>query len=109
MSFVDGHPHPKDATFAPAILGAFQPEQIVAWMKKKAYGTLTPSQNDRPTVGHLSSHEYYNKALSHYMPNKLWAWNALSQQGNPTRSLEVNTLIKMVKNPSLQAGQSKQC
>lgn len=37
------------------------------------------------------------KERSNYMPNKLWAWNALSQQGNPTQSLEVNTLIKAVK------------
>ena len=61
MSFVDGRPYPKDATFAPAILGAIQPEQIVAWMKKKAYGTSTPSHNDRPTVGRSSSLEYYKR------------------------------------------------
>jgi hypothetical protein len=31
------------------------------------------------------------------MPNKLTAWNAISGQGNPTRSIEVNELIKKVK------------
>jgi hypothetical protein len=28
------------------------------------------------------------------MPNKLMAWNAISGQGNPTRSIEVNKLVK---------------
>jgi hypothetical protein len=31
------------------------------------------------------------------MPNKLMAWNRLSNQGNPTRSIEINDLIKRVK------------
>jgi len=31
------------------------------------------------------------------MPNRLMPWNAISGQGNPTRSIEVNTLIKKVK------------
>jgi hypothetical protein len=31
------------------------------------------------------------------MPNCLMPWNAISGQGNPTRSIEVNTLIKKVK------------
>ena len=31
------------------------------------------------------------------MPNWLMPWNAVSGQGNPTRSIEVNTLIKKVK------------
>jgi hypothetical protein len=31
------------------------------------------------------------------MPNRLMLWNAVSGQGNLTRSIEVNTLIKKVK------------
>ena len=31
------------------------------------------------------------------MPNRLMLLNAISGQGNPTRSIEVNTLIKKVK------------
>jgi hypothetical protein len=31
------------------------------------------------------------------MPNRLMPWNAIIGQGNPTRSIEVNTLIKKVK------------
>jgi hypothetical protein len=31
------------------------------------------------------------------MPNKLMAWNALTQMGNPTRLIKVNVLIKAEK------------
>ena len=41
--------------------------------------------------------EYYKKALSYYMPNRLIGWNAISKTGNPTRSIPVNELIKAVK------------
>ena len=41
--------------------------------------------------------DYYKKALSYYMPNKLFGWNAISKTGNPTRSIPVNELIKRVK------------
>jgi hypothetical protein len=35
-----------------------------------------------------------------FMPNKLMAWNAISGQGNPTRSIEVNKLVKAVQEGS---------
>jgi len=59
---------------------------------------------ESPTFGHdirpqLRSNtiEYYKKAISHYMPNRLMAWNELSNVGNPTRSHQLNDLIKYVK------------
>ena len=97
MSFVDGQEYEKDRLFAPETLGELTPVQIKRWMCLKAYGTPDPTQNDHPTEGRSTSLEYYKKALSHYMPNRLTAWNALIQVGNPTRSVEVNDLIKAVK------------
>jgi hypothetical protein len=35
--------------------------------------------------------------LLYVMPNKHKAWNAMTQVGNPTRSIKVNELIKTVK------------
>ena len=52
------------------------------------------------TILHWGEHHrlnYYKKALSYYMPNKLFGWNAISKTGNPTRSIPVNELIKRVK------------
>jgi len=57
----------------------------------------TPGPADQPTVGRSSLLEYYKKAISNYMPNKLMLWNALVQEGNPTLLVEVNNLIKAVK------------
>jgi hypothetical protein len=37
---------------------------------------------------------YYKKAISNFMPNKLMPWNAISREGNPTRSIDMNDLIK---------------
>jgi len=97
MSFVDGVQHHKDTSFTPQRLGQIRPPQLVRWMCLKVYGTPTPGPADRPTVRRSSSLEYYKKAISNYMPNKLMPWNALAQEGNPTRSVEVNNFIKAVK------------
>lgn len=97
MSFVDGVQYTKHTVFTPEILGELQPAQIVSWMKKKVYGTATPAEDAQPTNGRSSSLEYYKKSLSHYMPNRLATWNSLAAVGNPTRSIEVNNFIKMIK------------
>jgi hypothetical protein len=67
MSFVDGVQYDRNQTFESAVFGELQPEQIVAWMKNKVYGTATPGPNDRCDRGRSSSLEFYKKALSHYM------------------------------------------
>ena len=97
MSFVDQTNYPRNTLFTPAVLGQLKPQQIEHWMQLKVYGTATPGPNDRPVHGRSTSLEYYKKAISHYMPNKLMPWNQLTQVGNPTRSIEVNKLIKKVK------------
>ena len=97
MSFVDQIEHDRDTLFSPLELGELKPVHIQHWLNKYAYGTPTPGPNDHPVHGRSSSLEFYKKAVSHYMPNKLMPWNALAQSGNPTRSIEVNNLIKKVK------------
>jgi len=39
----------------------------------------------------------YKNAISHFMTNQQQLWNAISLCGNPTKSKEVNGLIKAVK------------
>ena len=56
-----------------------------------------PGVNDMPILGRSSSLQYYKKAISHFMPDKLSPWNVCRQEGNPTRSVVVNNLIKLVK------------
>ena len=78
----------------PRIISSFKNNQ-------KAYGTPEPEPepdpNANPTQARSSSLQFWKKAISCYMPNRLMPWNAVSGQGNPTRSIEVNTLIKKVK------------
>ena len=64
----------------------------------KVYGIKEPNFDvDKPTKGRSSSLEYAKKAISFFMPNRLMPWNARSLEGNPTKSVEVNNLIKRVK------------
>jgi hypothetical protein len=66
-------------------------------MEFRAYGVENPPDHMNPIHARSTSVEFWKKAISYYMPNKLMAWNALVQQGNPTRSIEVNELIKKMK------------
>jgi hypothetical protein len=59
--------------------------------------TPDPDNDAKPTEAQSSSLLYWKKALSSYMPNRLMTWNVAIQQGNPTKSAEVNNLIKKVK------------
>ena len=54
-------------------------------------------RDDQLIHGHHSSLEYYKKGLSYFIPNRLMAWDPRSQTGNPTKSTEINDLIKSVK------------
>jgi hypothetical protein len=86
----------------PRIMAPLTPDDVARWMCQKAYGTPEPDPDANPTQARSSSLESWKKAISYYMPNCLMSWNAVSGQGNPTRSIEVNTLIKKVKKKEVQ-------
>lgn len=52
-------------------------------------------KGDRPVYARSSCIEQYKKAISFYMPNRIATW--CNGQGNPTKSAEVNDLIKEMK------------
>ena len=87
----------KDHQFTEEELFALHPEHVFAYFCQTAYGTSTPLETDRPTKCRSSTLEFAKKAISSFMPNRLIAWNAQSVTGNPTRSVQVNDLIKRVK------------
>jgi hypothetical protein len=97
MTFMNGIAYPKDHPFIQDELIPLTPDDIARWMSQKAYGTPEPDTDANPTHAQSSSLHYWKKAMSYCMPNRLMPWNAISGQGNPTRSIEVNTLIKKVK------------
>ena len=66
-------------------------------MKLTVFGHSDAGDDDVPTCGRLNTLALHKKALSYFMPNKHLSWNTVSLLGNPTRSPEVNDLIKLVR------------
>jgi hypothetical protein len=97
MTFANGIVYVKDHPYVQDELAPLSPDVIARWMCQKAHGTPEPNPDASPTQAQSSSLYYWKKAISYYMLNHLMPWNAISGQGNPTRSIEVNTLIKKVK------------
>lgn len=97
LSYTDGVNYPSNTEFTQERLQQITPEQIVAWFNHKVYGTPTPTVDDNPTLGRSNSLHYWKKALSYFIPNKHTQWNEISKVGNPTKSLDVNEMIKRVR------------
>jgi hypothetical protein len=97
MTFTNGIAYAKDHQFIQDELAPLTPDDVARWMCQKANDTPEPDPDANPTQARSTSFMYWKKAISSYMPNCLMPWNAVSGQGKPTRSIEVNTLIKKVK------------
>ncbi len=98
MTFVNpGEAYNKDHVFTQAKLAPLTPVDVRRWMCQRAYGTPEPGPAANPTEAQSSSLSFWKKPISFFMPNRIMPWNAVSAQGNPTRSIEVNNLIKRVK------------
>ena len=98
MNLVKGTAHDNDYNFSNEELFTLRPAEIKRYLSLLAYGDEHPDLiEDFPTVGRSSSLEYAKKAISYFMPNKNMVWNHQTEMGNPTRSSELNDLIKTVK------------
>ena len=106
MNYTFGTNHPREYKFSQEELLQLKPEHIYAYMAMQVYGTPNPTDDDNPTLGRSSSLEYCKKAISFFMPNRLAGWNVESQTGNPTKSVLVNDLIKVVKNEVQKEGKA---
>ena len=83
--------------FSSEELSSIIPQEIVAWMKLPVFGCSDAGDDDFPSCGRSSTLAFHKKALSYFIPNKHLGWNRVSLSGNPTRSPEVNNLIKHVR------------
>lgn len=94
----DGVDYDQNHIFDQDQRAALTPEDITRYLKHKAYGNPDADlETDFPTEGRSSSLEYYKKAISFFMPMKNATWNPMAGVGNPTRSVSVNEVIKVVK------------
>ena len=97
MSHKDGQNYDKEHEFTQQELAAITPMDLLRWMCLKVYGKEEPVPDDNPIEGRSNSLLYWKKAISFFMPNRQPTWDVLTGTGNPTKSLEINELIKTVK------------
>ena len=96
MGFLDNVTYAKGTAIERDRILELTPQKLMRWFNNEVYGEEDPEDDAKPN-SRSSSIEFWKKALSHFMCNKLMAWNEISNVGNPTRSTELNELIKQVK------------
>ena len=90
-------PYRNTHEFSQAELEELVPEDIVKFFNFRAYGLEEPTDQDWPTAARSNTLKYWKKSLSAFMPNRHVQWNNISNVGNPTRSTDLNDVIKQVK------------
>ena len=110
VSFVHGCTYTCDKTYTKGELRALTPDDVLHWMNLKAFGLTDPPTDANPTLARSSSLAFWKKAISFFMPNRLIVWTSGRNEGNPTRSIEVNNLIKRVRKKEVRKqGVASQC
>ena len=97
MSFRNDVQYPKDQVFTDEQLNNITPEQIVAYLNKRAYGKTDPTEDERPTKQRDSTLAQAKKAISFFLPCQAMGWDPVKKKGNPTKAPEVNKVIQVVK------------
>ena len=100
MEFIDSvarDEYPNDIVLEEEKLLEITPDDIARHFKNMAYGTPTPGPNDKPVHCRSSNLEFAKKAISFFMPDRIAPWTTRDKTGNPTRSVQVNQVIKDVK------------
>jgi hypothetical protein len=97
MSFISGTEIARDSVYTDNELCAIEPKHILRWMNLTAFETVNSGVDANPISARSSILVYWKKAMSFFHPNRLMVWSAGRMKGNPTRSVEINNLIKRVK------------
>ena len=99
MSHKNNTNYPKNYEFSDQQLGSITPDDVYRYLCQKAYHKYDPGPSDNPIYARSSALSFYKKSISYFVPNRMSPWNYLANPpcGNPTRSNEVNDLIKAVK------------
>ena len=97
MSYNDRLEYDDDFVFTNEHLAEVTAGDVVAWFNHRAYGVDVSSENDRPVHARANTLYYWKKALSSFFPNRNMTWDELTKRGNPTRSQELNDMIRKVK------------
>ncbi len=95
MSYLNEQEYHKDYKFSQEELGAVKPMDVKRYMCIRAYGAAEPDRDDDRLHARSTSLMFWKKAISHFMPNKLMAWNAISQVGNSEYELKIGRKMFM--------------
>ena len=91
MSFIDGigegEEYGKERIYSQDDLNRVMPGGVVRWM------SLHPALDADPK----NTLHFYKKKISFFMPDNLITWNSSRMDGNRTKNLVVNGLIKQVR------------
>ena len=96
INYLDGTSLPKGTEIPRDRISQLTPSDLMRWFNMQVFGTETPEADAHPKA-RSTSVEYWKKALSFFMTNRLLAWNEIAKVGNPTRSAELNDLVKYIK------------
>jgi hypothetical protein len=91
----------QDSEFTQEELLQITPKHVARFLCKLVYGKDRPEPTDLPTAGRAATASGYKSAISYFMPNSQ-PWDVGTNRGNPTKSKEVNKLIKRVKKMETQ-------
>ncbi|KNC85593.1 hypothetical protein SARC_02214, partial [Sphaeroforma arctica JP610] len=61
-----------------------------------------PGPDDHPTLRRKSGLSFLKKSISYYMPRLAIDWDPVDMKGNPTRSKDVNDLLKTIERAQLR-------
>jgi hypothetical protein len=96
MSYRDILNYALTHVFTDEELTSVTPTDVERYMRFKAYRVPEPGPDDRPTKIRGSSLMVMKKAISFFIPNRLPSWDPGRWSDNPTKSTEVNYVIKLV-------------
>ena len=79
------------------VIMSSMPSHILQWMNFRTFGSVNPAVDAYLISARSSSLQCWKKEVTFFHPNKLMVWSACHNEGNPTRSVEINNVIKRVK------------
>jgi hypothetical protein len=91
-----GGEYSRDHVHSMEVLAAITPMDVLRYMNLKTFGTMDPPGDANPISARANSIAVDKKAISFFMPNRD-KWSASRSEGNPTMSIQVNSLIKRIK------------
>ena len=104
MNYLDSPnpPYSIETEFDEGRLLQITEKEVYSWICTKAYGMADATLENNSIGARSNSIHFSKKAVSFFMSNKNTQWCVMNKCGNPTRSMLVNELIKMMKKKEVQ-------